>query len=93
MGAVAGPVELRLRSGTAPTLFSDIRLKATPGKVIILTMDDTTNDPKFWEWLRNREKPAQQEQRIQLELLKPPAYRPETNNQDSDRGVTVIELF
>lgn len=55
-------------------------------------MDDTTNDPKFWEWLRNRDKPAQQEQRVQLELPKPPVYHQPTEEK-SDRGVTVIELY
>ena len=56
-------------------------------------MDDVSKDPKFWEWLRNRDKPAQQEQRVQLELPKPPVYRSEDSPREPERGVCIIEVM
>jgi hypothetical protein len=51
------------------------------------------NDPKFYEWLRNRDKQSHVEDRPRLELpLPPPPVRKETENK-SDRGVCVIEPY
>ena len=52
-----------------------------------------TNDPRFWEWLRNKDKPVHKEEQPRLELpLPPPPPRRETE-EESDRGVCIIELF
>jgi len=50
-------------------------------------------DPKFWEWLRNRDKPAQKEEQPRLELPMPGAYPRETEPDRTDRGVCIIEVF
>ena len=50
-------------------------------------------DPKFWEWLRNRDKPAQKEEQPRLELPMPDAYPRETEPDRTDRGVCIIEVF
>lgn len=55
-------------------------------------MDDTTkSDPKFWEWLRNRNRQPEQVKRVYLELPKLPVYRQE--DESVDRGVCIIEVM
>lgn len=52
------------------------------------------DDPKFWEWLRNRNKVVHQEQQPRLELPMPPrAAPPKEAAEETDRGVCVIEIF
>lgn len=58
-------------------------------------------DPKFWEWLRNRDKPAsggqdslrdaEKTKRLQLELPMAPVHN-RKKDPDSERGVCIIEV-
>ena len=66
-------------------------------------MEDIDRDPKFWEWLRNRDKPAsggqdslrdaEQTKRLQLELPMAPMSNRKRDSDDSDRGVCIIEVM
>ena len=56
-------------------------------------MEDIDRDPKFWEWLRNRDKPAEQTKRLQLELPMAPMSNRKPDTDDSDRGVCIIEIM
>lgn len=52
------------------------------------------NDPKFWDWLKNKDKPAEEQIQIQLEIPVdfPPPVNPPPEPRDP-RGVFVIDLF
>lgn len=50
-------------------------------------------DLKFWEWLRNRDKPAQKEEQPRLELPMPIVSPRKSEPEQADRGVCIIEIF